>query len=585
MLSELSIRNFALIDELTIAFDKGLCVLTGETGAGKSIIIDAIVGVLGDRLPTEFIRTGESDARIEAVFEAGECRRAQEALAAAGIEPEADGTVILTRQVSRRGRGRCWINGRPVTLTVLRAVGEHLVDVHGQHEHQSLIHEQTHLEFLDGFGGPAHQSLREEFAELFDRREAVRTELERLRADEREKYQRLDMLRFQVEEIDRAGLSVGEEEALKAERRRLANAERLQELASQARELLSGDSEGTASAAEALALAEQRLTELVSLDPEVRGLAEALSAAVAAVSETARELSEYVETIEFDPVRLEEVEARLDEIARLKRKYGDTIEDVLRLRDEAAEAIEAAESSEERVEELQEQLRALTERAGAVATKLSTARQRLANRLAKTVESELGLLGMPKARFRVAIERAEDESGIPGDDGRRYAATRRGTDRVRFEMTANPGEALRPLARIASGGELSRLMLAFKSICSRAGEIPTLIFDEVDAGIGADTARAVGEKLVDVSSKAQVLCVTHFPQIARMADLHVRVDKQVRAGRSFVRARVVESEERLREIARMLGGVGAAQAVQEHAAALLASAEKEKARIRRPAVV
>ena len=584
MLAELSIQRFALIEELTIAFEPGFCVLTGETGAGKSIIIDAITGVLGGRLPSESIRTGESEARIEAVFHAPDCARARAALQEAGIDPEPDGTIILTRQVSHQGRGRCWANGRPVTLTVLRAVGDHLVDVHGQHEHQTLIHERNHLEFLDGFGGPDHQASRASFAELFGRRDAVRAELEELRASERETYQRLDLLRFQVQEIDAAGLSPGEEDSLKTERRRLANAERLHELASGAGRLLSGDAEGAGSALEALGLAEEQVRALVELDPDARELSDGLATAVAAANETWRQLSHYAEMIEFDPVRLEEVEARLNEITRLKRKYGDTVEEVLRLRDEAARVVETIECSEERVGELEEQFRALTEQVGAAAEKLSAARAKLAKQLAGTVESELGRLGMPKARFRVAMERQDDEHGAPGSDGRRHAVTRRGIDQVHFEMSANPGEDLRPLARIASGGELSRLMLAFKSICSRGGEIPTLIFDEVDAGIGADTARAVAEKLAEVSRKAQVLCVTHFPQIACKADVHLRVDKQVRGGRSVVGATSVQGDERRHEIARMLGGTDGVEAVEEHAAELLATAQREKARIRRSAV-
>ena len=419
---------------------------------------------------------------------------------------------------------------------------------------------------------------------MFDRREGVRKALAQLRARERETYQRLDLLRFQVHEIDEAGLSAGEEEALKAERRRLANAERLHELATQARQLLAGDAEGAGGALESISLAEEQTRRLAELDPEGRELADGLAAAAAAVDDTSRQLSAYIETMESDPARLEEVEARLDEIVRLKRKYGDTVEDVLRLRDEAAKEIEAVESAEEHIEELEEEFAALSEDVGAAAEKLSETRAKLAKRLAQTVQAELAHLGMPKAKLRVAMEREQDEHGAPGPDGRRHAVTRRGTDQVRFEMTANPGEAMKPLAKIASGGELSRLMLAFKSICSRGGEIPTLVFDEVDSGIGADTARAVGKKLVDVSCKAQVLCVTHFPQIACLADLHLRVDKQLRGGRTVVSAAVVERDERLREIARMLGGSDAVESIEEHAAELLASAEREKDEIRRAAV-
>ncbi len=577
MLLELSISNYAVIESLHLEFGPGLCVLTGETGAGKSIIIGALSSVLGERASSDSVRGGAEQARIEATFDVAGNPRALAALAEVGAEPEEDALLVLARAVSAGGRSRCWINGRPAALSALRRLGDQLVDIHGQHEHQALIREETHVEFLDGFGGAGHLQVRSAYEALYREVQQTRGELESLRLDERQKAQRLDLLRFQVAEIDEARLSAAEEAELLADRRRLANAEKLHALAASARGYLSaGESEGLG-AQEALAAAEQEVAQLVALDGEVGPLREQLTGASAAVQEAARDLAAYLAKVESDPARLEQVEARLDEYSRLKRKYGDTVEDVLALRDRAAGELSDIESSEERVRELEQRLADQKRRAGEAGEALSTARGRLARKLVRTVEAELVTLGMPKAEFRVDCERTPDPEGLPAADGSATAATETGLDQVRFLFSANPGEEPRPLAKVASGGELSRLMLVFKSICSRVGEIPTLIFDEIDAGIGADTGIAVGQRLAEVSRRAQVLCVTHLPQIARMSDLHLRVDKRAQRGRTVVTVRPLAGEERVGEIARMLGGTEAAESAAEHAVQLLASAAKQKA--------
>jgi len=580
MLVELSVENFALIDALKLQFGEGFCVLTGETGAGKSIIIDAIGAALGERAPSEAIRSGQPEARIDAVFHAPACERALRQLSDAGIDPEDDGAIILSRRLSRASRSRAWINGRAIALSLLRAVGDQLVDVHGQHEHQALIRERNHISFLDVFGGHEHAKRTAAYEDAYGHWESVRGELRALRQSEREKCQRLDLLRFQVSEIDAASLRPGEEEELRAERRRLGNAERLREMAQAARTALAADGSTNASALDCLGAAQQEFAKLSELDDALSGAQRNVDTAFVLAQDVAAELASYVETLEANPKRLEQIEGRLDELARLKRKYGDSAEEILGLRDAAAKQIEAIASSEQRIEELTTLLAECSAEVAAVGERLSEARRRVGRRLQRTMARQLRELGMQKAVFRVWLEPrpiTDEDAAVSLSDGSRCGIGPLGLDVVSFGFSANPGEEPKPLGKVASGGELSRLMLAFKSICSRAAEIPTLVFDEIDAGIGADTAVEIGRKLSEVAAKAQVLCVTHFPQIASMADLHLRVDKRVRGGRTVVSAQVLEGEERLAEIARMLGGQETGKSTQEHAAELLAAAARRKA--------
>ncbi len=579
MLLELSVENFALIDALRVQLREGLCVLTGETGAGKSIVIDAIGAALGERVPAEAIRTGEARARVEAVFQAPRCERALSRIAEAGIDLD-DDTIILTRELSRAGRSRAWINGRAATVSLLKAVGNHLVDVHGQHEHQALIKEHNHLGYLDAFGGEAHQKHCAAYGKQYDHWAQMRTELRELREGERQKFQTLDLLRFQVTEIDAAELRPDEEEELRAETRRLANAERLREMARAAQAALSSEGTEPTSAVDLLGTAQKELTALCEVDDaldEVRGN---VDTALVLAQDVAAELASYIETVESDPKRLEQVERRLAEIDQLKRKYGDSVEEILALRDTAAAQIESITSSEERIEELTGLLDEQSGKVSAAGERLSKARGRLAGRLEKTMVAQLRELGMAKAVFEVWLApqpATDDDAAVLLSDGTRCGVGARGLDAGSFGFSANPGEEPKPLARVASGGELSRLMLAFKSICSRAAEIPTLIFDEIDTGVGADMAVGIGRKLSEVATKAQVLCVTHFAQIASMADLHLRVDKRVRGRRTMVSVQELESEERQSEIARMLGGTETAESTREHAAELLAAAGESRA--------
>jgi len=570
MLREMLIRNFALIEELRLHVGAGLTALTGETGAGKSIIIGALNAVLGERIGVDVIRTGEHAAQVEAIFDISSVPPAQEALRQtlrdAGLADDPDGLLILSREIAS-GRSQYRVNRRAATLALVQSLGRHLVDIHGQHEHQALIHEESHLQFLDAFGGPEHLKLLRQYQELHTRFWRTGVELADLAADERALAQRLDLLRFQVDEIDAADTRAGEEEELLGERARLANAEKLQGGVAAALEALDADEGGCAT--DALQRARHELSALADVDADLSGVLADVETALFTAQEAARTLTGYAESVEHNPARLETVEARLDLLTRLKRKYGESTEAVLAHRDRAAAQIAGIDNAEERRAQLEADLEHLRLEAGAAAERLSEARAALADRLARTIEAEVAQLGMPAARFAVDLQRVADEDGLICNDGLRCRADRRGIDDCRFMLSANAGEDLRPLRNVASGGELSRMMLAFKSICSRGADIPTIIFDEVDAGIGGVTAHAVGDKLKALAGAAQVLCVTHLPQIARLADQQLRVTKRVKGGRTLVGVEQLSGDERVQDIARMLGGSEGDAKALEHARELL----------------
>ena len=570
MLREMLIRNFALIEELRLNFSAGLTALTGETGAGKSIIIGALNAVLGERIGADVIRTGEHAAQVEAVFDISTVPAAQEALQEAGLADDSDGLLVLSREIAS-GRSQYRVNRRAATLALVQSLGRHLVDIHGQHEHQALIHEENHLQFLDAYGGPEHIGLVRRYQELYARFWRTGVELADLAADERALAQTLDLLRFQVDEIDAADTRLGEEEELLGERARLANAEKLQGGVAAALAALDADEGGCAT--DALQRARHELTALAAVDADLGGVLADVETALFTAQEAAHALAAYAESVEHNPARLETVESRLDLLSRLKRKYGESIEAVLAHRDRAAARIAGIDNADEHRAQLQADLERLRTEAGAAAEGLSDARGKLAEMLARKIEAEVGHLGMPAARFAVDLQRVADEDGLICNDGLRCRADRRGIDDCRFMLSANAGEDLRPLRNVASGGELSRLMLAFKSICSRGAEIPTIIFDEVDAGIGGVTAHAVGDKLKALSGAAQVLCVTHLPQIARLADQQLRVTKRVKGGRTLVGVEELTGDARVQDIARMLGGSDGDAKALEHARELLTTAQ------------
>jgi len=552
LLSELTISNFAIIDHLRLTMSPGFTVLTGETGAGKSIIIDAVSTLLGGRADVELIRSGTERARIEGVFILSPALRDELTpfLHEHGLDENGD-TLILTREINRNGRHVCRVNGRTVTLNVFSQIGERLVDIHGQGEHLSLLRVKEHLNFLDRYGGLQEQ--RAMLAEQVRRLRRVREELAALRRDERELARRADLLQYQIREIEDAKLRPGEEEELLAERKLLLNAERLSTLANAAFQKLGGGDEEQYTVVDLLGSVLRDLTELEKLDAHIAPQRQLVEEVSYQLDDLAHTLRSYRDRIEFNPVRLQTIEERLDVIHNLKRKYGNSIAEVLHFAEEAAKELHAITHNEERIAALQEEEARLVVDIGAQAAALSTARRQAANRLELAVERELDELNMKQARFVVDMQWREADDGVVVE-GKRYACDLSGIDHVEFLISPNVGEPPKPLAKIASGGETSRLMLALKTVLSTVDEVPTLIFDEIDQGIGGRAGGIVGRKLWGLTAKHQVLCVTHLPQLACYGDVHYKVDKVQSEGRTVTRAQVLDEQERIEELAAMLGG-------------------------------
>ena len=582
MLTELSISNFAIIDNLRLSFASGFNVLTGETGAGKSIIIDALSTVLGERASEEMVRAGTAAARVEAIFTL-DTRMPEafaQALAEHGVESEEE-TLILSREIVRGGRSVSRINSRAVPARVVEQIGEWLVDIHGQSEHLSLKNVRTHVDYLDRFANA--WELRGRVAAKVKQIGEVRREVESLVRDEREQARRVDLLSFQIEEISAARLRAGEEEELKQERTRLANAEKLAQHAEDALTALRSGDEDSASALDLLGDVKHSLAQLAKLDPSLLELQGQVDDAIGVLDDLASTLRDYRDEVEFNPVRLAQVEDRLQLVYNLKRKYGDSIETILQFGERAAAELDAITHSSERIEELRKREEKLLAELARLASELTSKRQAAAAKLSSAIERELNDLRMVRAKFEVDFQRQEDPEGVPLD-GKRYAFNTTGVDRIEFLVSANPGEPPKPLVKVASGGETARLMLALKSVLSAADEVPTLIFDEIDVGIGGRVGVVVGRKLWNLTCASrqngsrhnvhQVLCITHLPQIAAFGDAHYRVDKIVAREHTSTAVRALEGQERVGELAQMLGAVG--EAGTQSAAEILHAAESEK---------
>ncbi|MFL5735614.1 MAG: DNA repair protein RecN [Chloroflexia bacterium] len=597
MLAELNISNFAIIDNLYLRLGQGFNALTGETGAGKSIIIDALGALLGSKVGPEFLRHGSSSARVEGMFELASMhevpRRALgEVLAEGGLSDTEDGsddTVILSRDINASGRTTARVNGRMVNLPVLQQIGELLVDVHGQSEHVSLLRAATHIDLLDQYAGLAEE--RATMARLVSRLRATQKELRELQRDERELARRVDLLTFQVEEIEKAAPQPGEDEELANERSRLSNSERLSALCDSLYVLLieSGDEDGfgarsgrgtpaaSASVRDSLGQATSMLAELARLDPSMEAQQGALDALFDGVEEMGRTIRVYRETVEHDPARLEELEERISLLHELKRKYGPSLEDVIAFGERAAEELDAITHSGERIAALQEECERLAQEIGELAARMTAERERAGESLGRAVEQAMKDLLMGSTQFKAAITQVPDPNGVPlpGRDGR-WAYSEKGTDKVEFLISPNPGEPLKPLVKIASGGETSRLMLALKSILSEADLTPTLVFDEVDVGVGGRSGGVVGEKLWGLTGSHQVLCITHLPQIAAFADNHFKITKQVTGDRTRTDVEELDAATQEQEIAAMIGGVPVSQASLENAREILKDTRKLK---------
>ena len=557
MLKELNIKNFAIIDQLRVEFAPGLNVFTGETGAGKSIVVDALSLALGERANVDLIRSGFQEAVVEAAFELNNRIAADIStlLSEQGIEMDPGGDLIVRRVLSSSGKNKVYINGSLANLTTLAAVGANLADIHGQHEHQSLLFLERQMELLDTFGGL--DALRDEVTAEYRRLLDIRKKMAEIQEGERDRAQREDLLRYQKNEIEAAQLKRGEDEELANAQKVMAHAEKLAALSAMVDEALySSDGSVLANLKKAI----NGLKDMVLIDSSLSGALDLCESGRAQIEEAAREVSSYLNRGEFDPQQLEQIGDRLDLIQKLKKKYGNTIEEIIDFGANASASLERMERSTEEIENLKSGIQEIKFGLTDKANQLTKKRKAAARELEKKVETELSHLGMKKTTFTVKITQ---EPGGDTFDGLKLGPL--GADRVEFLISPNPGEEPKALARIVSGGELSRIMLALKTILVEGDSIPTLVFDEVDAGIGGAVAEEVGKKLKRVASKRQVFCITHLPQIASMAGSHYGVTKSIKKERTNTEVRLLDKQDRVDEIARMLGGKTITEATIKHA--------------------
>jgi DNA repair protein RecN (Recombination protein N) len=565
MLTLLKINNIALIDELEIEFGPGLNLLTGETGSGKSIIVDSLGSVIGDRVSSELIKEGEQTARIEGLFALDNTDELRDMLDRAGIELDKGKSLelIVRRELSRSGKNRIFVNNQLATQSLLKSIGATLAEIHGQGEQASLFDVSTHIEMLDEAGRLSE--LRRKVKEAHHHWNTIKTELGMLQQNEAEKLQLLDILRFQVQEIEKANLRHGEDTELEEEKRLLNNVGKLSSLSEESYALLYEAEESTVSTLERAA---KRIEELAGYDSRFAGYIESLRTAEAVIGDLAISLRDFSSHLELSPGRLDEIEDRLAEISRLRRKYGETIEAVLHHLSESKDRLDAVETSEVREAELQNELAKARAKYLSFAVALHEERLKAAAKFEKEVEKELKTVALEKAGFQVRIDSPSD-SELPVDLSDHLFSSK-GFDHVEFYFSANPGESLRPLAKIASGGEASRLMLVLKTVARLRGSDKSAVFDEVDVGIGGRVAEAVGRKLKSLSATQQVLCVTHQPQIASLADRHFVVEKTVSDKRTSIAVRELTKTEQVEEIARMLAGEKVSETAREHAREMLA---------------
>lgn len=647
MLLRLEIQNIALIEESKIDFGEGLNVLTGETGAGKSIIIDSINVLLGERFSKDLIRTGQEKALIEAVFQVDNARMA-ELYNKHGIEPENDGILVISREFSISGRNICRVNGRLVTVSAIKEIGGYLIDMHGQHDNLSLLKSETHVELLDAFGGERIQGLKKRYRELYEKRKHIINRLQELFGDEKDRERKIDLLKYQVDEIRKANLSVNEEEDLNRQKAFLANAGKIKEALSSVYATLFEGSRVKTSCFDDIGETIDSLNGISGYDERYKRIAGAIEDIYYRLEDAREEIRKERDSIEYNPYLLEQVEERLDLIFKLKRKYGDSIREILQYCKNSEEELERIIKSEEYIRELQDELQATNDSLYNAGKEISRAREEIAAVLDESIGKELDSLEMKKARFKAAISmegadgavhgiapaggnrglEAGDSKGLVAGNSRgpavvdsrgqevvvsrgpeagdskgqetmgsrgaetmdskgpaegsqakipaRFKFKPDGLDKVEFLISPNVGEPLKPLSRIASGGEMARILLAIKSILAGVDKVPVLIFDEIDIGISGKVARRVGEKLALLSKKHQVICVTHHPQIASMADNHYMVEKFIEGNTTKIKAVELFAEKITDEIARILGSESITDATRKLANEMLEDAKKFK---------
>jgi DNA repair protein RecN (Recombination protein N) len=576
MLKTLLIKNYALIEEVEVEFESGLNIITGETGAGKSILIDALSLVLGERASSEVIRRGAEKAVVEAVFGISGNKRVNNFVESQDLEHSTD--LILRREISAKGHNRCFINDTPVALSVLQSAGDLLVDLHGQHDHQSLLRTETHIDLLDDFGGLA--GLKEEYVASYNRLTALFSFMEELQAKERQLRERKDLYEFQIQEIDALSPQRGEEDALERELKILENSEKLFEATSSLHQMLY---EGEQAVYDQLVLARNQLEDLARIDASFEEIKNECASAVAIVSEVSKFIQSYNSKVEFNPERLEQIRDRLGKLALLKKKYGGSVDAVIEHRDKIGQEFALAENFEGEIKKLMENIEVERRACSAAAQRLSGKRREHVGKINNSVAAELAKLGISNARFDVKIENHPiGKSNGASQPARAYVklgreffeATLKGIDGVEFHISTNLGEDLKPLVKVASGGEISRVMLALKSILAKSERLPLLIFDEIDVGVSGRIAVSVGKSLKTLSQFHQVVAITHLPQIAGLADTHFVVEKVEREKRTKTRLRKLELEERVREVAKLMSGTQVTEAGLKGARELMGLAKK-----------
>ncbi len=563
MLLEVRIKNFVIIDSLTVTFNNGLNILTGETGAGKSILIDAISGILGEKVTTDMIRTGFDRASLEATFDIAKKQEIRSLLEESGI-PNEDETLIIQREFFANGKGRCFANAAQIPLSRLKEISEYLIDIHGQNEHQNIVHIARHRELLDSFGELTGDVAK--VRDVHERLGSIRNKISSFQIDEKEKARRVEFNTFSIKEIDSAQLKPGEEEELRSEANLLQNAEKLFTEINSSADLISGET----GVIKNLKKAESSLAKICDIDQNLSSILDTIRESLYSLEDSSSALRDYRNGIDFSPERINIVEERLNLIQGLKKKYGDSIEEILAYAVKARQELESITTGDELLENLKAEEKKVVAEAKNIAIALSEKRTSAAKRLEELVMKELGDLGMSGTVYKISIKRETSPDGDIESDDKRYILYPHGLDRIEFLLSANEGEDLRQLRKVASGGEMSRIMLAIKNVIQSADIVDTLIFDEVDAGISGRTAEIVGRKLKNLSKDRQVLLITHLPQIAAMSDTHYLVQKGKNEGRVTTVVKSLNEREKIREVARMLAGEEVTDLSIKHAEELVA---------------
>lgn len=571
MLAQITIKDFAIIDEITVNFNDGLTVLTGETGAGKSIIIDAIQLLAGARASVEFVRHNSDEAWIEGIFFIdNDNHNVYSILKELDIQvDDEEGSIILQRIITAKGKSICRINGKLVTLSILKEVGQTLIDIHSQHETQSLMHPENHIKLLDYYEFNKINLTKEAYLELYEELNELQKKFKQLTESEKQFNERTDLLSFQLNELQSANLEIGEDEELENERHRLMNYEKLFENLQLSYHSLFGDNK----ALDFLSQAATSLEQIEDIDPSFKKISEEIKSHYYGLEELSYQIRQHLDGLEYDPQRLDEVESRLHEINRLKRKYGREIDQLISLMIEMEEELEQLENKEVHLESLQKQILSLQKDTLVEAENLRKTRQQVAEKLKNEIKKELKDLYLEKAIFDVEF------STIDGDiiwKDKKVKLTKNGLDQIQFLISTNPGEPLKPLHKVASGGEMSRIMLALKRIFSEQQNVTSVIFDEVDTGVSGRVAQAIAEKINEISKKSQVICITHLPQVAAMADQHLLIEKELDKDRTKTKVIKLTKEQSVEELARMISGSELTETTKKHALELIEQANSVK---------